>query len=236
MPGARHNLRMNFPTTSWSMVIAARGHPASEAATALAALCQAYWYPLYEYTRNRGYGAEDARDFTQAFFARLIEKNLAGKADRERGRFRSFLLGSFKHFLAAENRRARVQKRGGSMPLSLDLETAESRYVLEERDALRPDKAFERRWALTLLDRALAGLSGAQHFAQLKPFLTGDRCGIGYSRLAADLGTSEGAVKVAVHRLRRRFVQSLREEVARTVATPEHVEEEIRYLLAVLQS
>jgi RNA polymerase sigma factor (sigma-70 family) len=225
-----------FPTTSWSMVVGARGHPAAEARDALTALCQAYWQPIYEYVRHRGYAAEDAQDLTQEFFARLIQKNLAGQADRERGRFRSFLLGALKHFLAAESRRARAQKRGGGATgFALDMATAENRYCMEMPHDSRPDKSFERRWALTVLDCALASLRAMKHFEQLKPFLTGEDPGIAYARLAADLGMSEGAVKVAIHRLRRRFAQSLREEIARTVASPEQIEEEIRYLLAAIR-
>jgi RNA polymerase sigma-70 factor (ECF subfamily) len=218
------------------MVVAASGHPATEARDALAGLCQAYWYPIYEYIRNQGYGAEVARDHTQEFFARLIEKNLAGQADRDRGRFRSFLLGAVKHFLAVQSRHAHAQKRGGgAIGVPLDLTTAENRYRLEMRDDLRPDRAFERRWALTMLDCAMASLRGMNHFEQFKPFLTGGDSGVAYARLAVDLGMSEGAVKVAIHRLRRRFAESVREEIARTVASPEQVEEEIRYLLAVIQ-
>ena len=224
-----------FPTTSWSIVVAASGHPVAEARDALTALCQAYWYPIYEYVRNQGYSAEDARDHTQEFFMRLIEKNYAGQADRKRGRFRSFLLGALKHFLAAEGRRARAQKRGGGAArFPFELETAESRYSLGSRNDVRPDRIFEQRWALTVLDCALAGLRSVKNFEQLKPFLTGGEPGIAYSRLAAELGMSEGAVKVAIHRLRRRFIQSLRQEIARTVALPAQIEEELQYLLAVV--
>lgn len=225
-----------FPTTSWSMVVGARGHPAVEARDALTALCQAYWYPIYEYVRHRGYAAQDAQDLTQEFFARLIQKNLAGQADRERGRFRSFLLGALKHFLAAEGRRARAQKRGGGAAgFPLEPETAENPYYLKSGNDSRPDKSFERRWALTMLECALASLHGMKHFEELKPFLAGAEQGVPYARLAADLGMSEGAVKVAIHRLRRRFAQSLREEIARTVASPAQIEEELRYLLTVIR-
>jgi DNA-directed RNA polymerase specialized sigma24 family protein len=225
-----------FPTTSWSMVVAARAHPAVGGREALTSLCQAYWYPIYEYIRHRGYPAQDAEDLTQEFFARLIEKNFAGHADRARGRFRSFLLGAVKHFLTAESRHARAQKRGGgTRGLPLELDTAANRYHLQNRDASRPDKSFERRWALTVLDCALASLRTIKHFDQLKPFLTGGDSEISYALLSAELGMSEGALKVAIHRLRRRFAQSLREEIARTVASPAQVEEEMRYLLAVIR-
>lgn len=225
-----------FPTTSWSMVIAARGHPAAEGREALTSLCQAYWYPIYEYIRHRGYPAQDAQDLTQEFFARLIAKNFAGQADRARGRFRSFLLGAVKHFLATQSRHGRAQKRGGAAKnLPLELDTAANRYHSQSREGSRPDKSFERRWALTVLDCTLASLRSVKHFDQLKPFLTGEDSETSYALLSAEMGMSESALKVAIHRLRRRFAQSLREEIARTVASPAQVDEEIRYLLAVIR-
>jgi len=218
------------------MVVAARGHPAVGGRDALTSLCQAYWYPIYEYIRHRGYPAQDAQDLTQEFFARLIEKNFAGQADRTRGRFRSFLLGAIKHFLAAESRHARAQKRGGGTGgFPLELGTTANHYSLPDRDTSRPDKNFERQWASTVLDCALANLRTIKHFEQLKPFLTGGDSESSYALLSAELGMSEAALKVAIHRLRRRFAQSLREEIARTVASPAQVEEEIRYLLAVIR-
>jgi RNA polymerase sigma-70 factor (ECF subfamily) len=218
------------------MVIAARGHPAVEGREALTSLCQAYWCPIYEYIRHRGYPAQDAQDLAQEFFSRLIEKNFAGQADRARGRFRSFLLGAVKHFLAVESRHAHAEKRGGGMRgLPLELDTAANRYHLQDRDASRPDKSFERRWVVTGLDCALASLRTIKHFDQLKSFLTGGDSEISYAQLSAELGMSEGALKVAIHRLRRRFAQSLRDEIGRTVASPAQVEEEMRYLLEVIR-
>jgi len=225
-----------FPTTSWSIVVAARGHPAAAGREALTSLCQAYWHPIYEYIRHCGYPAQDAQDLTQEFFARLIEKNFAGQADRARGRFRSFLLAAVKHFLAGESRRAHAQKRGGGAKgLALDPGIAANHDHLRNQDDLRPDKSYERRWALTVLGCSLANLRKIKHFDQLKPFLTGGDSVLSYARLSAELKMSVGALKVAIYRLRRRFVQSLREEIARTVASPAQVEEEMRYLLTVIR-
>ncbi|MBV8451441.1 MAG: sigma-70 family RNA polymerase sigma factor [Deltaproteobacteria bacterium] len=223
-----------FPTTSWSMVVAARGHPAVEGRDALTSLCEAYWYPIYQYIRHRGYPAQDAEDLTQQFFARLIEKSFLSQADRARGRFRSFLLGAVKHFLAGQSRHARAQKRGGAIA-ELPVDTAADNFHLPDRESSRPDKSFERRWALTVLGCALESLRPIKHFDHLKQFLTGEHSDISYVLLSAELGMSEGALKVAIHRLRRRFAQSLREEIARTVVSPAEVDEEIRYLLAVIR-
>ena len=226
---------VHFPTTSWSMVIAAGGNPSTEARDALAGLCQAYWRPLHEYVRYHGYAAEDAQDLTQEFFTRLIEKNYSAQADSRRGRFRSFLLGSLKHFLASEARNARAQKRGGGEALlSLEVETAEGSYRREPPDERTPDKIFERRWALTAIDRALEGLRNVKYFEQLKPCLTDGETGVTYAVLAAELGLTEGAVKQKVRRLKQRFGELVRAEIALTVESDDQIDEELRYLLTVI--
>ena len=223
----------SFSTTRWSLVLAAGHGSRPDAATALATLCETYWYPLYYYVRRRGYRAEEAQDLTQAFFAKLLEKGYLKVADPDRGRFRSFLLASLNHFLANEWDRAKAQKRGGKV-LSLDIEGAEGRYAREAADSLTAERLFERRWATTLLDLVLArlqeefareGRDGV--FARLKDFLGG---------AAADLGMTEAAVKMAVHRLRRRYRHLLRAQIAQTVASPEEIEDEIRHLFAALES
>ena len=212
------------------MVFAAGGNP-----SALDALCQAYWRPVHAYILNEVRIAEDARDLTQEFFSRLIEKKYAAQADRERGRFRSFLLASVKHFLLEQARNARTQKRGGGREiLSLECEISASNYRLEPRDDLTPDKIFERHWAFAVMDRALLALRREKHFEQLKPFLTGDGPAMPYSQLAAELGVTEGVVKTKIHRLRKKYGELLRAEIAQTVESDNQVEEELRYLLSVL--
>ena len=227
-----------FATTHWSIVLAAGQQRSAEARRALAALCETYWYPLYVYVRRQGYSANDAQDLTQEFFARLLEHNYLAAADREKGKFRSFLLASLNHFLAKEWRRAGAQKRGGGrVAISLDLASGESRYGLEPAHALTAEKIYERRWALTLLEQTLAKLrdefsSGGKLklFEHLKPYLGGEKGTVPYRQLAAELGMTEGAVKVSVHRLRRRCRELLRAEIAQTVAGPDEVDEELRDL------
>src|SRR5271170_7953048 len=221
-----------FATTRWSLVLAAgqRGSPQSSAA--LATLCENYWYPLYVYIRRWGYQADEAQDFTQAFLARLLEKNDLAAADPGRGRFRSFLLTSLKHFLANQWDRARAEKRGGGRSvLSIDFGTAEERYRAEPTHDLTPEKIFERRWALVLLENVLARLHDesaqagkADSFDRLKGFLTGEQSAVTYGQLASELNTSEGAVKIAVHRLRRRYREVLRAEIEETVADLEEID------------
>jgi RNA polymerase sigma-70 factor (ECF subfamily) len=231
-----------FVTTHWSLVMAAGQRELPESAAALVTLCTTYWYPLYAFVRRQGYRPEDAQDLTQAFFAKLLEKNYVGDADRQRGKFRSFLLASLKHFLANEWDKARAQKRGGSRTfVALDAQTAETRYRLEPVDTMTADKIYERRWALTLLDEVLRRLreeyaaeGKGKLFDQLKVTLTGERSAIPYAGIGGQLGMSEGAVKVAVHRLRQRYREILRAEIAETVAGPGQVEEELRHLFAVL--
>ncbi len=231
-----------FATTHWSVVLTAQRSDSTRAHTALSHLCQTYWYPLYAYVRRQGQSAHDAQDLTQEFFARLLAKNYLAVADRERGRFRSFLLASLKHFLANEWKRARAAKRGGGHELiSLNDEEAESRYALEPADNTTAEKIFERRWATTLLDQAIAKLRDeyvhaekADLYAQLKDCLTVESRSVPYSALAVRLKMSEGAIKVAVHRLRARYREVLREEIAQTVSSVEDVEEELQHLFAAL--
>jgi RNA polymerase sigma-70 factor (ECF subfamily) len=231
-----------FVTTRWSMVVAAGGPSTSGARDALEKLCRTYWYPLYAFVRRQGHGPADAQDLTQAFFARIIEKHGLGGVDRAKGRFRSFLLASMKHFLANEWDRARAQKRGGGLQFtSLDAKSAETRYSLEPADPMTPEKIFDRRWALTLLDEVLSALrreygvaGNAELFEALKGTLTAEADAAPYADVGRALGMSEGAVKVAVHRLRRRYREILRAEIAETVADPGEVEDELKHLVAVL--
>jgi RNA polymerase sigma-70 factor (ECF subfamily) len=231
-----------FATTHWSLVLAAGRHASPTSREALATLCRTYWYPLYAHVRRRGHRAEEAQDLIQEFFAELLAKDRLQVADRERGRFRSFLLAALDHFLANAWRRAHARKRGGHRPiLSLDFGEGEGRYVAEPAHELTPEKLYERRWALTLIEQALARLreelkrdGKRELFEQLKPYLGGGENAEPYGQLAGRLDMTEGAVKVAVHRLRRRCGELLREEIARTVAGPQEVEEELRDLFDVL--
>ena len=207
----------------------------------MAELCRIYWYPLYAFIRRRGHGAQDAEDLTQEFFARLLDKHFLAAADREKGRFRTFLLVAVKRFLANEYDRAQAQKRaGGQRIVPLDGLEPEARYHLEPADTMTPERLFEQQWALTLLEQVLARLQAemtaagkAALFESMKGHLAGTREET-YAATAARLGLSEGAVKVAVHRLRRRYRDLLQEEIAHTVAGPEDIEEEIRYLFTCL--
>lgn len=231
-----------FVTTHWSVVLAAGRSDTTRAQSALATLCQAYWYPLYAYVRRRGHNPHDAQDLTQEFFARLLEHNWLARASHERGRFRTFLLSALSHFLANEWDKAHAQKRGGAVQLvPLQLDTAETRYGAEPPDSVTPEQCYERRWALALLERVLTRLGDeyrsqqkAELFEALKPCLAGERQTQPYASVATKLGMSEGAVKVAVHRLRHSYREILKDEIAQTVSRPEEVEEEMRYLLTVL--
>jgi len=223
-------------------VLAAAGSEDSRGRQALARLCQVYWYPLYAFVRRHGHGPHDAQDLTQEFFVRLLEKDYLGDVDRSKGKFRSFLLAALKHFLSKERARAKTLKRGGGRTLlPLDTLSAEDRYRREPEDNATAEKLFERRWALTLLDRVLTRLSEEYEttgkramFEQLQGCLTGDSDLLPYAELAARLGTTEGAVKVAVHRLRRRYRGVLREEIAQTVADPAEIDDEIHQLFSAL--
>ena len=227
-----------FDTTRWSVVRAAGG-PDSSAALAL--LCRAYWYPLYAFVRRRGYSAHDAQDLTQGFFAQLLARNDLATVDRARGRFRSFLLGALKHYLANEWDRAQAQKRGGGVALiSIDDAEAERRYQDEPAEQITAEQLYDRRWALTLLDQVLAKLSAemsiagkSAQFEALKFCLTGEP-GAAYTEIAERLGTTEGALKVAIHRLRDRYRALLRAEIAETVGSEADVDDELRQLFAAL--
>ncbi len=231
-----------FATTRWTVVLAAGQSDTTQAQAALENLCRTYWYPLYAYVRRCGHSPPDAQDLTQEFFARLLERRWVERADRQKGKFRSFLLASLNHFLADEWDRARAQKRGGGAPLiPLQLDTAETRYGHEPADPVTPEQNFERRWALALLEEVLRRLAEeyrqdgrAELFAALNPCLVGDRAAQPYADLAVKLGVSEGTVKSAVHRLRQRYRQLLHEEIAHTVTGPGEVEEELRHLFSVL--
>jgi RNA polymerase sigma-70 factor (ECF subfamily) len=240
--GAEPPPRPAFVTTHWSLVVSAGSTETTQARSALEKLCRAYWFPIYAFVRRQEHNPHDAQDLTQEFFARLLEKNQIAGADRNRGRFRSFLLASVKHFLANEWHKARAQKRGsGQVPIPIDASAAESKCGIDPADTLTAEKIYERRWALTLLDQVLHRLrdeytrDGKENlFEQLKPTLTEASRSVRYADIAAQLGASEGAVKVAVHRLRQRYREVLRDEIADTVASPGEVEDEIRNLFAAL--
>ncbi len=235
-------LARQFASTRWSLVVAAGQRERPESEAALASLCGLYWYPLYAYARRRLPTIEDAQDLTQEFFLRLQEKDYLRQADRQRGRFRSFLLTTFKHFLAKEQERANAQKRGGGRkPLPLDFQSGECRFQCEPSHQATAETLYERSWALTLLQQALARLREEQTaagkerlFECLKETLTGEDAPRPHAELAAELGMSGQAIKVAVHRLRRRYGELLRAEIAQTVTTAEEVEDELRDLFAAV--
>ncbi len=231
-----------FLTTRWSVVLSARDAPSPGSTRALESLCQTYWYPLYVFVRRQGHAATDAQDLTQAFFARLLEKDYLQAVEREKGRFRTFLAVAMKRFLCNEWDKIRTQKRGGGhVHVELDENLAESRYRLEAGEMLTSDEVYERRWALTLLEQAMARLRAdyeeggrAAEFEHLKKYLTAERGEIVYREVAAELQMTEGAARVALHRLRKRFRQFFREEIAGTVSDPTEVDDEVRYVVAVL--
>jgi len=231
-----------FVATRWTVVLTAGRSDTTHARAALAQLCEAYWYPLYAYVRRKGYSPPDAEDLTQAFFARVLEEHFVAAADKEKGRFRSFLLTRLNHFLADEWDRLQAQKRGGGQRLiPLEGGTAETRYQIEPADPRSPDKLFEYRWAVTLLERVFERLrqeyeknSKAALFGELQGCLTQARAAVPYAEVGARMGLSEGALRVAVHRLRQRYRDLLRAEIDDTVSGPEAVEEELRHLFRVL--
>lgn len=233
-----------FTTTHWSLVLAAGGTTSSRSTAALEDLCRTYWYPLYAYVRRKGHSPEDAEDLVQDFFARLLEKRYLANADRGRGKFRSFLLTSLQHFLVNEWRKLQASKRGGgACGLSWDEEQTEGRYLAEHAEAYTPEKLFEKRWAMALLDQVLhrlkaeyAAAGKETQFERLKLSLWGEKTESPYAELSAQLGLTEGALKVAVYRMRRRYRDLLREEVARTVGSPAEVDEELRQLISVVSS
>lgn len=232
----------SFATTRWSMVLVAGHNSSPDADAALATLCETYWFPLYAYARRRGHNANEAQDVTQEFFARLIEKDYVAAADPERGRFRAFLLTTFKHFLSKERDKGKAQKRGGGRsPLSLDFASGESRYVTGVTDTLTPEQLYDRQWTVALLDRVMRRLeeemreSGkADWFDRLKEFIVGSSGGATYAKAAESLGATEAAAKMATHRMRKRYRVLLRREIAETVEHVADVEDEIRSLFATL--
>jgi RNA polymerase sigma factor (sigma-70 family) len=240
--GFSHRRAGRFMTTRWSLVLAAGEQPNDRSADALARLCEMYWYPVYAFIRRQGCSPDDSADLTQEFFARVLEKHYFRAADPARGRFRAFLCASIRHFLSNERDRSRALKRGGPQPpIPLDVQTAERSYQLEPRDDLTPEKLFDRRWALVLLDRVLSRLRDEQVtagkgalFDQLKGFLIGDGVALTYFDVAKTMGTTEGAIKVAVHRLRHQFRDALVDEIAETVSGPEEIDAEIAHLLTAV--
>jgi DNA-directed RNA polymerase specialized sigma24 family protein len=232
-----------FKTTRWTTVLSAGTRRDTSGYEALSSLCGAYWYPLYAFVRRKGHSVEDAQDLTQAFFARLLEHGTLASADREKGRFRTFLLTALDRFMKNEWEKTRALKRGGGMaPISLDAGQAEERYGTEPACVVPAEILFDRGWALALLERAMDRLEAdyaktgrAGLFVQLKDFLVAQGDEGTYSAVAAAAGLSEGAARVAVHRLRRRFREVFREELAETVA-PEELEDELRHLRAVLSA
>lgn len=232
----------DFRTTHWSVVLRAGRAAGPESAAALEQLCETYWFPIYAYVRRHVADPENAKDFTQEFFARLLEQNLVSQADPQRGKFRAYVLTLLKHFLANQWERERALKRGGGLaPISLDALTAEERYALEPAEAFTPDQAFDRKWAQATLDRVQAQLRRdyeaagmGERFARLKVFLLHGHAPKSYAGMAAELGLTEAAVKSAIFTLRKRFAELFRHEIAQTVDSPEEVEAEIRHLLGAL--
>jgi RNA polymerase sigma-70 factor (ECF subfamily) len=229
-----------FPTTRWTLVVAAGDPHRKEAQSALVSLCEGYWYPLYAYLRRRGYPADQAQDLTQEFFLRVLDGRYLDRADPEKGRFRAFILTSLKFFVADEGDRQRARKRGGGLVVSPEFSSGEERYQREPAHNETPERIFERRWALSVLDRVVENLrrefvqhGRPQHFERLKVFLLGQP-DAPYAALAREMNTSEGALKVAIHRLRKRYRELFRQEIADTVADPAEVESELRHLAAVL--
>lgn len=230
-----------FETTQWSIVIAAGGD-SPRARIALARLCEAYWYPLYAFVRRRGYTVDDARELTQAFFAEFLEKNRVLAADEARGRFRSFLIASLRHFLSNQHRDARALKRGGGRAaLSLDFAAGESRYQIEPFHEESPERIFERRWAATLLEQTISDLRGEYArqdreslFTELAPGIGVGEVAGNYAEIATRLGMTEGAVKAAAHRLRQRCRELLHHHVAQTVSHPHEIDDELRDLFRIV--
>jgi RNA polymerase sigma factor (sigma-70 family) len=229
-----------FATTSWTVVREAGAGDTPQTEAALEKLCTTYWFPIYAYIRRRGHSKEDAEDLTQGFFARLLSRNLLDAADAERGRFRSFLLGALKHFLANEWRRSQCQKRGGQeVHLSIDWLDAEAQFQVAAAAGKNPDRVFDQEWAVALLARVIGRLGDecadtgrVAQFEELKVYLTVGKSTMPYAAVAKGLGIAEGGVRVAVHRLRRRYRELLRDEVCRTLSNPAQVEEEMKALFS----
>jgi RNA polymerase sigma-70 factor (ECF subfamily) len=233
-----------FPTTRWSLVLAGSQRANPDARDALEELCRSYWFPIYARARMLGNDPDDARDRTQSFFARVLEKNTLSVADPERGRFRAFLKVAFEHHVANEHRRQRAERRGGGKePLRLDVDEAESQYRSEPVATSTPEVEFERQWARVLLARALERLEAEMtenqegvRYRLLEPYLTGRHTGKTYAQIAKALGSTDGAVRMAIHRMRKRWGEILRDEISQTVADPQQVDDELRHLFAVLDS
>jgi DNA-directed RNA polymerase specialized sigma24 family protein len=231
-----------FATTHWSVVLAAKGEAATDAKAALGELCSVYWRPIYSYIRREGYRQSDAEDLTQGFFGQLLEKNYLQHLVHQRGKFRSFLLTFLKHFLSDERDRGNAQKRGGGQKvISLDELPSEEREGVEPSSRLTPEQQFDRRWAETLLAHAVKRLRAEYEakgkgllFNLLSGFEPGKHGAQSYLEIGAQLGMSESGIKSAVHRLRTRHREILREEIAQTVSSPEEIEQEIRYLLEIV--
>ena len=229
-----------FATTHWTVVLTAARRDTSRAEAALERLCRTYWYPIYAFVRRRGYSPEDAEDLTQAFFLCLLQRQSLVRVERSRGRFRSYLLGALNHFMANEQAKVRAQKRGGGQKaLSLNLAAAEHRFDLEPAHHDTPDRLFDREWAGTLLDAVLTRLEGEYQdkpelFGVLKQTLAGAGASQPYANLAEQLKVSEGAVRVSVHRLRARYRELLRAEIAETVSSPDEVKSELKQLFKVM--
>jgi RNA polymerase sigma-70 factor (ECF subfamily) len=233
-----------FHTTSWTLIRTAAGNPTIESSAALAALCQKYWHPVYAFVRSRGHDADESLDLTQTFFALLIEKNYLMEADRTRGRFRSFLLASVTHFLANEWDRANALKRGGGQaPVSIDQVEGEAWQLSSAHEQESPERLYERRWALSVLENVLLKLrtefvdaGKGTEFDRLSVFLVADSDPVRYETLAKEMGVSPGALRMSVHRLRRRFGNLLRAEIAECMIAPEEIDDELRFLLSVLST
>ena len=239
--GSKMDRAARFRTTRWSQVLNARSGTATEAQQAWTELSQAYWYPLYAFARRNGASTHDAQDLTQRFFQRLLEGNSLAKADRQRGRFRAFLLTGFRNFLTDSHRMASAEKRGGGrIPVSIDESAAEARYDSELVDDRSPDRLFEQKWAVVLLSRVVERLNESfsdsakpELLEQLKPCLWGEDAERPTGELAERFGISESAVRVTLHRMRSRFRDLLEDEIAQTVASPDEIEDEIRHLMSV---
>jgi len=232
-----------FNTTQWSVVLAAGGEDSEVAETALAELCQHYWYPLFAFVRRGGKTSEDAKDLTQGFFEHILEKGSISRADRNKGRFRSFLLASLKNYVNSEYRKGNAAKRGGGAPIvSIDEELGESKYQIELEESDTPESLYQKAWAKELLDRVHLRLKTQYEKAgngalcdALETYLTGDDEKVPYADKAEELGMTHSAITSAVHRLRTRYGTLLREVIAETVSDPEEIDEELRFLIASLE-
>jgi RNA polymerase sigma-70 factor (ECF subfamily) len=232
-----------FCTTPWTVVFAA-ARPGPEAREALDTICELYWPPIHGYIRRRGYAAADSEDLAQEFFTRLLETHTVGRADPRLGTFRAYLLGALKYFLAGQHARAGAQKRGGGCRLLSITKDGEGKCSVEEpTGGPSPEAAYEREWGLRILELALDSLRGEfvadgkeAIFEHLVPCISGGDCDATYRELGARLGMTEGAVKVAVHRVRRRYREAVRQQIGRTVGSPSDIDEEIRHLFAALRA